>query len=253
MQMCPADAEAGCGLLDIFADLWEPLPVESGLLLVVRANVVIPPIRLLRWEKMFRKLHIHVVAAKETGWPQGPNVTARAAWRTFIELGEYEALWLMEPDSVPVKPDFHWRTTSEWFLRPAGRHVLGFWVQSPAADRGHYNGNMIIARDFAGVCPDFLNAPELSQHPWDIWHRTALVRHGTPSREIASVHNWGAPGSKKLWTDPNMIFLPLELPRHHPLGPLMHPSWLHGVKRTAEAQAAVRARLLPRAVNPAMA
>lgn len=243
VQMCAKDAEAGIALLDLICDLWEPVGVSADLMLVLGPGVVIARSKIERWSRYFDGTSLVVCSRPDAKWPVGPNFAARDAWRAFLQQGRCDSLWLIEPDSVPTRFDFFSRVVNEWASRPDGRHVMGFWTQSPHPTKAHINGNCIIHRRFAEVCPQFLNSPELERTAWDHVYREAMCRWGWPSREIASVHGWGE-NPKKPWTNPDAVFLPLALPAHHPLGETQEFSWLHGTKCWQEAQQAVRRRLL---------
>lgn len=255
MQAHADDAEAALSLLDLFCDLWTPLPQPRvGLLLSLRGGIDVSAARLRTYTAYFRSVSIHTVRQLATGWPDGCNVQAQETWQAFLKT-DYDALMFGEGDSVPVKADFMARLLAEVdALDGQDKHVTGFYVQSLARDRGHINGNLIALRSLARACPEFMQTPPGKEGQWktawDHCFREVLIRHGVPSREIFSKHGWGS--EKKPFDNPQELFLPFALPEHHPLGPTMEPSYVHGCKRTALAQAAVRRRLLDGHTEPAV-
>ena len=123
------------------------------------------------------------------GWPAGPNGMIRdlllEGQRRVAKgwLGATDSLLLIEPDCVPVTPDWLNVLIAEWQLAlSADKWMMGTWRMSGGA-MGHVNGNCIVRPDFASL----VDLSCITQHfAWDCaivpqvkdrWHKTNLIRN----------------------------------------------------------------------------
>jgi hypothetical protein len=117
-------------------------------------------------------------------YPKGPNDTALALMRENWD--GVKAVLLLEPDCVPVAPDWLERLSAEWDrASAAGKLIMGSWhpININHPTMGHLNGNLIFDARLAQK----ITIPDVpDQHPWDTflaatfqpyWCRTGLIKN----------------------------------------------------------------------------
>ena len=247
MQFCKLDEEPAYELIKLMTDVVVAngkgqAPVD--LMLATRFDTTINMEKAMYAAKAFRAIRTYTCPSQVTGWPDGPNALAYGVYRYFAsqctsKRFKYEAIFLMEPDSVPLRLDFIDRIVSEWHSH--NRAIMGFHVK-PDKAIGHINGNMIIRNDFGNICRKFGSGP--LGHAWDDRFKKELVGNAFPSKEIYSDYRIGTPENP--WRGRDSLFgLRGAWPDHpHANDGQWLPSWLHGVKCWKEAHVCVREELL---------
>ncbi len=118
------------------------------------------------------------------GYPFGPNKTALEIINGyFTEADKVKAVLLIEPDCVPLAPDWLEQLEEEWD-RCAGneRDILGSW--RPQNTRvGHINGNMIF-NPLVSLLLDLSHVPR--DEPWDTYYAPAFAPHWMRTGLIAN-------------------------------------------------------------------
>lgn len=128
---------------------------------------------------------VHSVRSQyaKAGWPAGCNWLAVSTIEHAAAIcadHDYDAVWLLEGDAVPIVPNWIDRFSDEF--RHAEVEAMGAYMDGPDIAAGpHINGNMLLSGDpgFLRDMADVLKTIDLD-HPrraWDVeiwrwlWHR----------------------------------------------------------------------------------
>lgn len=128
-------------------------------------------------------------SSDESGWPAGPNamaceiVATAPDWLHEVGWSQVDALFMLEPDVVPLSRTWIADLSAEWDRAKAeGKSVMGAWRNSGGA-YGHINGNCILGSAVWGL--SCFRKPPRSL-AWDChiapyvrnkWHPTGLIRN----------------------------------------------------------------------------
>lgn len=131
----------------------------------------------------------------EVGWPGSPNFMFARALEHMSEFFPEEDIFLLEPDAIPLFPDWFNRVKCEWDHRPKGTHFMGAKVKEGVSKlQAHMSGNAVYGRNWREHAPDLLTAPD--KVPWDLWssdsvvpkaHFTRLIQHKFRGAPIESL------------------------------------------------------------------
>lgn len=123
------------------------------------------------------------------GWPDGPNGMFGSAMIHVANNGKnkYEVVYWMEPDAIPLVPDWFNDLLGAWRARPPGTLVVG--------NRGDANGNG--TGDHITGCAMY--APNIARSvlskithtsgmAWDWIHREDIVKHGQHTHLIENYY-----------------------------------------------------------------
>lgn len=119
----------------------------------------------------------------------GPNSMFRqAAW--FFYLNQALGPWLyLEPDCVPLTPDWHPQLESEW--RNCGKDFVGATMRHKNASPNdeYMNGVAIYPANAVQLAPSLVNRTHWEQHPekevaFDIAGATEVLRRGHITKKI---------------------------------------------------------------------
>lgn len=178
------------------------------------------------------------------GWPHGPNGQMRDTLAYFAtRKWGYSAIWLTEPDCLPLAADFIAQVHAEW--ASTNRLIMGcvigqFPEGNPDGTQVHVNGNMVIAAEFPRLYPEIITVK--TTIAWDAAHRLNLMHHTLASRTIYSDYKLGEP--RNPWRDCGHLWREVTYFDRHPLaGQPFRPAWMHGCK-DPRGLACVRERLL---------
>lgn len=149
--------------------------------------------------------HTHVFLEYSPGdkYPAGPNKLACTLLRAGAEP-QFKAVLLVEPDCVPLTPDWLDQLSRDWDrCAAAGKLIMGSWhpVNIDHPRLGHINGNLMFSPDLA----QRVQIPDVpDDKPWDtfladvfapVWARTGLIknlnRHRTASVKQLSTPECG--------------------------------------------------------------
>ncbi|MFB1500829.1 hypothetical protein [Thiocapsa sp. N5-Cardenillas] len=190
----------------------------------------------------FDQVHTYRVRSKANGWPKGPNLHAAetmfyVAEHVFNGRWDYNGVWLMEPDCLPLHRDFINLIVQEW--TEGARTILGPWIHT---EKPHINGNCIIGTQFGYHHRREIFVASETQG-WDWQNRKFICQWGRPSRLMFSDYHHGTEGNP--WRGCEFLFAPRALPKGHPLKLREQtPVYLHGVKSWQKAHPCVQATLL---------
>jgi hypothetical protein len=247
LQYSKFDYELAMKLAELIADM-QLTPCDcAGIMLSHTQNAPLPPKRIIdKLKAVFLNVHIYRCVNFATGWPAGCNQQAHDTYSHFFmecRSGkmDYAAVFLFEPDSVPLNRGWVTQIHKEWhncdWDWPLGdkQHCLGAWYTQKDGCK-HINGNMLISRDFLRVYREFRS----SGPAWDCAHKDATMRHGRPSKLIASDYHLDTP--RNPWKGADYLWRVREYADDNPLhGKGQVPAFLHGCK-TDRAIQCVRAK-----------
>lgn len=131
------------------------------------------------FERYFGRLIIHVPAAEhEVGWPGAANFMFKEAL-TFCDLELNEPMFWLEPDAVPLHPQW-WQTIKDEY-NAAGKPFMGGEVLTGWK---HMSGIGVYGTHWETLAPSLASVPDNSS--WDMhaagemlpWtHFTPLIQH----------------------------------------------------------------------------
>ncbi len=132
--------------------------------------------RLAAWAKDTAGTIPWMIYSEGSHYPGGPNQTALKLLRA-ARGDTYKAVLLLEPDCVPVCPDWLDQLSAEWDrAAAAGKLIMGSFhpinVNHPTM--GHINGNLM----FHPQLSDKIQIPDVpDEHPWDTWLAATFQPH----------------------------------------------------------------------------
>lgn len=118
------------------------------------------------------------------GWPSGSNGMFSS---TMIKIctsykNKYECVYWMEPDAIPICPNWYWDLVLEWRRRHPSVNVVGCRHDCDGDGKGdHITGCAIYHPDIARILPEITRSDRMA---WDYQHREKIVRMGGNTRLI---------------------------------------------------------------------
>lgn len=118
------------------------------------------------------------------GWPAGPNGMFGS---TMIHISNYavdhyECVFWMEPDCIPICPNWFWCLVEEWRRRHPQAHVVGCRADCNGNGTGdHITGCAMYHPNIARLMPYLTTCSEVA---WDYQHRDKVVVNGGHTRLI---------------------------------------------------------------------
>lgn len=251
LQTCPYDIRLAAGLASLIADIQPEFSRDADFIISYRKDVFSSGAieRVLGAKFNVRTFR---TVARADGWPHGPNNQWRETllWITKerrVGRAPYEALFMFEPDCVPLHRDWVRLLFDEWHRlgRPAFMGSMSYFDGKHL----HLNGNMVLVADAMERFPS-LKRPLLITGGWDAYHSGIIVPN---SKQTELLHNeyrrnkypkvnvtdadWDQYDCDELF-GPKWGHLGSDYE-----GKQIQPIFMHGTKHTS-AQACVRKRLL---------
>lgn len=121
------------------------------------------------------------------GWPAGPNGMFGS---TMIHIATvlqnlYECIYWLEPDAVPIKPNWFWDLVLEWRKKHPNAKIVGCRADCNGDGTGdHITGCALYHPDIARILPCITQCSHVA---WDYQHRDKIIGMGGPTRLIT---NW---------------------------------------------------------------
>lgn len=113
------------------------------------------------------------------GWPGGSN---GMFGDTMIHLSnskaekQYEVIYWMEPDCVPMRPNWYWDLVLEWRKKHPSARIIGCRHDCNGDGTGdHITGCALYHPNIARILPQICTSSTIA---WDYQHRAAIVRIG---------------------------------------------------------------------------
>lgn len=145
-------------------------------LLVSRQDCGIDNTSLNLLNKKFKAWHYRSQSPLK-GWPAGPNGMFGSTIN-FLHVSNagYECMFWMEPDCVPMRPNWWLDLVHEWRNREIGKLVVGCMHQVDAnPDSMHINGCALYDPMIARRLPFLATCDRTA---WDYQHRKAICDYG---------------------------------------------------------------------------
>lgn len=118
------------------------------------------------------------------GWPAGANGMFGSSMihvATNFE-NKYEAVYWLEPDCVPIVPNWFWDLVLEWRRRHPTTNIVGCRHDCHGDGTGdHISGCALYHPNIARILPEITRCDNWA---WDYQHRAAIVRMGGPTKLI---------------------------------------------------------------------
>lgn len=122
------------------------------------------------------------------GWPAGSNGLFSQAMIHISHRAtkNYECIYWMEPDAIPICPNWFWDLVIEWRNRHPTTNIVGCRSDCNGDGTGdHITGCALYHPNIARILPEIT----LSDHmAWDYEHRAKIVRMGGPTKMIENFY-----------------------------------------------------------------
>lgn len=121
------------------------------------------------------------------GWPQGPNGMFGS---TMINIANnrnlnYECIYWLEPDAVPIRPNWFWDLVLEWRRRHPSANIVGCRADCDGNGKGdHITGCALYHPNIARILPCITTSSHIA---WDYHHRAKIIAMSGSTRLI---QNW---------------------------------------------------------------
>lgn len=128
----------------------------------------------------FGEARCHMAPDHEVGWPGAANSMFKEAL-LHVEQHFEEDIFFLEPDAIPLVPDWYEQILKAWSEAPPTAIFMGALVTHAVP---HMTGIAVYARDWRSVAPAISECPDESA--WDVWgarqvmpytHWTKLIQH----------------------------------------------------------------------------
>lgn len=160
-----------------------PVPNLCHFLLVSRQDVAPDNVALDILKKKHSAWHYRSQSPLK-GWPAGPNGMFGSTIN-FLHLrnAQYETMFWMEPDCVPMRPNWWFELVEAWRNRPIGKIVVGCMhrVDENNEDSTHITGCALYDPMIARRLPFLATSDRLA---WDWQHRRAMCDYGVNTPAI---------------------------------------------------------------------
>lgn len=158
----------------------------AHVMLVARQDVKMDHDMINIISKKFNTL-THLSASPLRGWPNGSNgifgdSMIRISNSKFDKT--YETVFWMEPDCVPMRPNWFWDLVIAWRGRHPTTKIVGCRHDCNGDGTGdHITGCAMYHPNIARILPQICKSDHIA---WDYQHRAAIVRMGGPTNQIAN-------------------------------------------------------------------
>lgn len=118
------------------------------------------------------------------GWPAGPNGMFGS---TMIHIAttlanKYECIYWLEPDCVPIRPNWFWDLVLEWRKRHPQARIIGARSDCNGNGTGdHISGCALYDPQIAKLMPYLTTCSNIA---WDYQHRAKIVSVGGNTKLI---------------------------------------------------------------------
>lgn len=122
------------------------------------------------------------------GWPSGPNGMFAS---TMIKIATtakdlYECVYWMEPDCIPIVPNWFWYLVEEWRRRHPQANIVGCRLDCNGDGTGdHITGCALYHPDIARIMPEITRCDNVA---WDYELRARIVAMGGHTKLIANLY-----------------------------------------------------------------
>lgn len=125
--------------------------------------------------RVFGTAYLHVMAVPEVGWPGACNFMFMGAL-AHVEEHFREDMFFLEPDAIPVVPDWFDTWKAEWAVaRQRGKVFMGAFVGAPPGPVDHMTGNGVYGANWRRVAPSLMTVP--AHGAWDCSAAPEVMPH----------------------------------------------------------------------------
>lgn len=130
------------------------------------------------------------------GWPSGSNGMFASTMRQINQKlsKNYECVYWMEPDAIPIVPNWFWCLVEEWRKRHPAANIVGCRSDCNGDGTGdHITGCALYHPTIAKIMPELMLC---DGQAWDYKHRAKIVSMGQHTKTIENWYraNNAAPG-----------------------------------------------------------
>lgn len=141
--------------------------------------------------EIFLHARFHVLEINhEVGWPGSCNHIFSSALQ-FVEKNFNEDMFWLEPDAIPLCPEWYEVIQDEWESREPDNEFMGAYVKLSVP---HMSGVGVYGKNWRRYAPSLIESPDNTA--WDIHaskhlvhntHFTHLIQHTSKNPDIASL------------------------------------------------------------------
>jgi len=159
---------------------------EAEVLLVCRQDCKIDKDMVAKLATRFN-VHTLISFSPFKGWPQGCNGMFSSAMIHISQwMGEYEAVYWMEADCVPMRPSWYHELTAAWRARGPMTKIMGWIGDCDGGGNGtHITGCAIYHPKIAVLLPQITSSCTI---PWDYEHRRLIIGVGERTNLIENAY-----------------------------------------------------------------
>lgn len=128
----------------------------------------------------------HRSTSAQRGWPMGCNgMFASSMMHIGMRLkNRYETVYWMEPDAIPIHPNWHRALVHAWRKRHPSALVVGCRADCNGDGSGdHISGSCLYHPEITKKIPQIVATKGAA---WDYEHRAVIVRNGQHTNLIAN-------------------------------------------------------------------
>lgn len=121
------------------------------------------------------------------GWPAGPNGMFGCTMTNIALLfkDKYECVYWLEPDAVPIRPNWFWDLVLEWRRKHPAAKVVGCRHDCNGNGTGdHITGCALYDPNIARIIPELTTCDNMA---WDYQHRAKIV---AMAGSTTLIQNW---------------------------------------------------------------
>lgn len=121
------------------------------------------------------------------GWPNGSNGMFSSTMMNISlhHAKKYECVYWMEPDCIPICPNWFWCLVEEWRKRHPAANIVGCRHDCNGDGSGdHITGCALYHPNITRILPDIVRSDGVA---WDYQHRAKIVAMGAHTKLI---ENW---------------------------------------------------------------
>lgn len=118
------------------------------------------------------------------GWPAGANglFGASLIYVSNNFKDKYECIYWLEPDAIPIRPNWFWDLVLEWRKRHPKANIVGHRSDCNGNGTGdHITGCALYHPNMARIMPELTRCDNVA---WDYLHRAKIVSMGSHTNLI---------------------------------------------------------------------
>jgi hypothetical protein len=226
LQLCHIDYVDGFDLANLIAELQDDFCPDTEFVFFLSRKLMDETPWILNdascrsaLQKLSAKFKTSVIKCNRfgEGYPMGPAdmwfdlIMQAYDWKRS-GLKDFDCLFTIEADGLPVTQDWHYRIRNEWKANGTPACGAVSVCSYDGKDVPHINGNMVVSHDFCKKVPELVGCPAWA--PWDVHFAPQIMAHGSASALIHNFYRKPTITKEELFSDRNGIM----------------PAYIHGVR-----------------------